>query len=95
MTYQEAINIINTSIAPINDVHPDNYDKVYDAISISVEALKKQIDKEPLNIYDVPFDVHLFGDCPSCGCRVNTMMYHCDGCGQKLDWKVWKNYWGN
>lgn len=28
----------------------------------------------------------VFGECPNCGCDVNSMMKFCDDCGQRLDW---------
>lgn len=28
----------------------------------------------------------VFGECPNCGCDVNSMMKFCDECGQRLDW---------
>lgn len=28
----------------------------------------------------------VIGECPNCGCGVNSMMKFCDECGQRLDW---------
>lgn len=58
---------------------------------LAIEALEKQIPKEPLNIEETKYKVSY--KCPVCGtvhvngwCGTNWKLPFCSICGQALDW---------
>ena len=51
------------------------------AVEIAVEAMQKQIPKEP----KMPLDAYWV--CPVCGKKVEHPYEHCKGCGQAIDWE--------
>jgi len=76
---QNAIRHIQTAV----DVDPW-------AREIAVEALEKQIPKEPKYKEEDRFAKNCFAwytYCPQCGCEINTGDMHCTQCGQAIDWE--------
>ena len=79
MTPQEAIKIFKTVVVYAPEKHENKY---YKAIMLAIEALEKQIPKNPLNNYGGGYR------CPNCQMKhLNpdwVGVKHCD-CGQALD----------
>lgn len=90
MTYQEAIERIK-----IHNEHHSQQERfaiyITEALNMAIEALEKQIPKEPLNIEETKYKVSY--KCPVCGtvhvngwCGTNWKLPFCSICGQALDW---------
>ena len=81
MTAQEAIKRFKPIID--NEAYTDSYQ---DACKMAIEALEKQIPKEPIT-----YNGTNRADCPVCRKAVrgikNPFGSYCSGCRQKLDWK--------
>lgn len=77
MTENEAKTILETEI-----VHHPECSIFSEALSISIQALEKQIPKRPDFTEDKEFAL-----CPCCnGKGLSDKQNYCDNCGQKLDW---------
>lgn len=60
------------------------------AREMAIEALEKQVPKEPEYEEEDRFVENHFACyayCPQCGCEINTGEMHCTQCGQAIDWK--------
>lgn len=90
MSNEEAKDLLDNLIGMVEDNQNNDYDK---ALKLGIEALEKQIPKEP-KCYEDKF-IH----CPSCGIgfgykwecyptKVNDYSHikYCYGCGQMIDW---------
>lgn len=90
MTPQEAIDFFESFLKLI----PSNPYK--ESAECSIVALKKQIPKKPIGIYDeniyhIDDDDYIyeparFGNCPACNKETQDGMLFCSFCGQALDW---------
>ena len=80
MTYKEAIKQLNS----IAIYHFDKY--TADASDLAIEALDKQIPKEPIEKFAFSDDTEA-GLCPFCNEGVNEEMNFCSCCGQAINWK--------
>lgn len=79
---QNAIRHIQTAV----DIDPW-------AVEIAVEAMEKQIPKEPEykeedRFVKNHFACPMYPYCPRCGNEVATDDMHCVQCGQAIDWEV-------
>lgn len=86
MTPEEAIETIRTAQAEVGWVCPMDYATAFD---IAIEALEKQIPKEPEYKEEDRFlENHFawFTYCPQCGCEIVAGDMHCIQCGQAIDW---------
>lgn len=85
MTNKEAIEKI--SCTPLMRSEYE-HGELKEALSMAIEALEKQIPKEPKLIETYPNNLHL---CPSCGStfitRYDGAMNYCNNCGQAIDWR--------
>lgn len=89
MTPQEAVEIMKIAISEVEWNYPMNYAV---AIQAAIEALEKQIPKNPIGKTDPTFgDVCIV--CPNCENRglanpfAKSRVYdYCPKCGQALDW---------
>ena len=86
MTYQEAIEalkLINTS-----RVHPFyDWEEMSEVRDIAIEALEKQIPKEPLN-REERSEIS-YGYCPCCSNIIDDWndLRYCGECGQAIKWE--------
>ena len=89
MDEKEAIGRLTDHFRIHYDGRPTPYlDK---AVAIAMNALHKQIPKNPKNIKTIiDFSGRYYttkGDCPNCGAEgLFRKMSYCCYCGQKLDW---------
>ena len=95
MNYKEALAEITYQLKGVGDYDVVYWDCIPTAIlNVCVEALEKQIPKEPNYQYDGYADglpVWDIWECPSCGAEFEIdydKHKHCPECGQKLDWEV-------
>lgn len=79
MTENEAINELQANI----DL-PFGFTVSDEASEMAIQALEKQIPKEP-KVHDYK-DI-MYSQCPICGEMLRINQPFCDGCGQKLDWE--------
>lgn len=89
MTEQEAINYFNNS-AIDTGVSVENMVKTSELINISIEALEKQIPKEPRFYncdYYCPVCDDLVGRHDTIMKRDNKFCKYCGHCGQAIKWE--------
>ena len=87
MKPEEAIRIIEVAKAECEWNAPLECQGAFDA---AIEALEKQIPKEPEYKEEDRFAKNYFAwytYCPQCGCEINTGDMHCTQCGQAIDWE--------
>ena len=88
--FKQLVKFKNSLLMELRNVgyHPtlDNESPI-EFIYIALQALEKQVPKEPKHI-----ETDGFGYCPNCGECAETMGYDaiqfnfCDKCGQRIDW---------
>lgn len=58
-------------------------DRILEPLSMGIEALEKQVPKQPTN-------ESWFGECPTCNYKFNSKeeydVAYCSNCGQRLSW---------
>ena len=86
MKAQEALHEISTMVFRNTDNFEMRISK--DCYKNIVNALEKQIPKEPLNIKE-EYDGD-YGECPNCENIVSDYreLKYCNSCGQALDWEL-------
>ena len=95
MTYQEAIKVLKNNYPKTTKMVDGKYQGGFDdieselgqALNIAIEALKKQIPKEPLNREDE--STISYGYCPCCGNIIDDWndVRRCGECGQAINWE--------
>ena len=82
MTHEDAIKKINL----LKMVAVKKGTDTEKAVDMAIEALKEQQPKKAKKVVEELG--WLFGDCPSCGSRLNNKDYPkaCGKCGQALEW---------
>jgi hypothetical protein len=82
MTESEAIMIIENERPSCGEKIKFTEEEKYEAYSMAIQALEKQMPKKPDFTEDKEFVL-----CPCCNGKglLNKQKY-CDNCGQKLDW---------
>lgn len=85
MTYKEAIE--NLKILKISEDDSSVGKLKIQTYNIAIEALEKQIPKEPLNREDT-FEIS-YGYCPCCSNIIDDWndIKYCGECGQAIDWE--------
>lgn len=94
MTLEEAIGLLDpkTSAEAIAEIEYYNgfsgktAQAITDACEIAVEAMRKQIETEPIMRHRNKIDRVIHGKCFYCENEVNATMNYCSECGQKIDW---------
>jgi hypothetical protein len=82
MTEQEAIMIIENERPSCGKKIEFTEEEKYEAYSMAIQALEKQIPKKPDFTEDKEFAL-----CPCCnGKSLRDKQKYCENCGQKLDW---------
>lgn len=100
MTESEAIKICNTIVFAASFSNPQGIplnttkEELAEAIRMSIQALEKQIPKEPIMKQYFENLEEQYLCCPTCGeiltdripADNKTFYFHCMNCGQKFDW---------
>lgn len=88
MTYKEAIE--NLKILKISEDDSSVGKLKIQTYNIAIEALEKQIPKEPLNREDK--SEISYGYCPCCSDPIDNWndIRYCGECGQAIDWEETK-----
>ena len=81
MTIEEAINELLDYVAE-NDKLTINFE----AVTMAIAALKKQIPKKATNIRYFGEAGYYIGLCPCCNSGNNSEFQYCWDCGQAIDW---------
>ena len=68
----------------LNDVYGDHIGKqIVECVDVGVEALEKQVPKEPVQKEDSAYGWAWY--CPNCGCFIDPSTYKfCQDCGQAI-----------
>lgn len=83
MTEIEAINRLRDHFRIHNDGRPTPH--LNEAVSMAIEALEKQIPKNPIKVDSGVNDYDFDYKCPNCEDYVDEGEHHCE-CGQAIDW---------
>lgn len=87
MTPEQAIEYFSNTI--VNYGRTAGKTQYIQAAEASLNALKRDVKKNPLNIASevVTDDENaVFGLCPFCGLEVSNDFNYCPNCGQALEW---------
>lgn len=100
MTHEKALEILKYSYPNGNGIAVE---EVQDTFDLAIEALEKQIPKNPKEeLYDISgrplknkSDIHTRENyaCPNCGVSQTRFIpyTYCAKCGQKIDWEAYSS----
>lgn len=95
MTNEDAIKAINIAAAEVEWDYPMDYQVAFE---MAIDALKKQMPKQPNYVPDDDTCVYYHWECPECGnyysysirktfsVLYNNSVSYCSRCGQAIDW---------
>ena len=88
ITNEEAIQTLKDIYPSQKQIVTGEYPHVAESIDLAIEALEKQIPKEPIKLKAMTYK-----RCPVCKNNVESLMEqhgYCPSCGQNIDWEELK-----